>query len=195
MENLHHKLNRLRINLTTTTEKINSLVSEINKTIDEINGITYDKGISYPNPTNPNFMSIIGARTYFVSKEGIVINSRGNILTPSKDRGYLWVSVLGDNGLRLTKRVHRIVAEVFIPNPENKPLVNHINGVKDDNNVTNLEWATISENSFHTVHILNKRTKVKKFYNGKSINQLMEEEGLTYAGIYAKYFRRKRHGN
>jgi hypothetical protein len=73
----------------------------------------------------------------------------GQILKTSLDGcGYLSLKYSVCNQGK-TVRVHRLVAEAFIPNPENKPQVNHINGDKQDNRVCNLEWATNSENVRH----------------------------------------------
>ncbi len=62
--------------------------------------------------------------------------------------GYPHVSIC-HNGKRKSEKIHRIVAELFIPNPDKKPCVNHINGDKTDNRVENLEWVTYSENNLH----------------------------------------------
>lgn len=65
-----------------------------------------------------------------------------------KKSGYVNVTLTKNNSKR-TFRVHRLVAEAFIPNPNNKKQVNHINGDKKDNSVSNLEWSTPSENIRH----------------------------------------------
>jgi hypothetical protein len=88
---------------------------------------------------------------YSVSTEGEVKKDTTNyFLSQSIQQDYKFVSLL-INGQVKRMRVHRLVAMTFIPNPENKPYVNHINGDKGDNNVENLEWVTPSENTIHAV--------------------------------------------
>lgn len=66
----------------------------------------------------------------------------------SDKKGYLTVD-LYENSKRKTKRVHRLVAEAFIPNPYDKPEINHIDGDKHNNTMSNLEWVTKKENCRH----------------------------------------------
>lgn len=72
------------------------------------------------------------------------------IMKPGISRGYRCVN-LSSNNKSKTHRCCRIVAETFIPNKENKPQINHINGIKTDDKVENLEWVTNSENMIHAV--------------------------------------------
>ena len=88
---------------------------------------------------------------YSVSTEGIVRKDTTNyILTQSTQQDYKFVT-LNVNGKQKRMRVHRLVAEAFIENPDNKPYVNHLNGIRSDNNIVNLEWVTPSENTQHAV--------------------------------------------
>lgn len=90
---------------------------------------------------------------YQVSNFGSVKRvATGKILKCGKDGGgYLKVD-LCKNKVRSTKRIHRLVAHAFIPNPENKSQVNHIDENKTNNSVNNLEWMTAKENNNHGKH-------------------------------------------
>lgn len=78
----------------------------------------------------------------------------GRILTQYQTTSGYMAAVLSVKGVRINCLVHRLVADAFIPKVEGKPHVNHKNGIKSDNNDSNLEWATPSENQYHRSRVL-----------------------------------------
>lgn len=89
---------------------------------------------------------------YEVSSDGKVRRD-GNLLKPRLDRyGYEIVSLWVD-GICHTRKVHRLVAIAFIPNPLKLETVNHIDGIKSNNGASNLEWLSIGENHRHAFKI------------------------------------------
>lgn len=107
--------------------------------------------------------------------------------------GYLFVR-LYKNGKAKNCLVHRLVAQAFIPNSDKKPEVNHINGIKNDNNVNNLEWSTRSENEQHAYDSglceVSRKAKSKpvlcittgEIY--ESINEAARQTGASPANIW-----------
>lgn len=100
---------------------------------------------SYYATTDGNIFSY--DKKWIRSRGGIHIH-KGGKLELSRSRGYLRVN-LQVNKKQKHFLAHRIIAKTFIPNPENKPEVNHLDGNKDNNAYTNLEWATKKENMQH----------------------------------------------
>ena len=88
-------------------------------------------------------------------------NTSSNFLIPQVHKlWYLFVNT-HKNGKHKRMSVHRLVATTYIPNPDNKPQVNHKNSIKSDNRVENLEWVTVSENWYHAYQNWKKPTRCK----------------------------------
>lgn len=128
---------------------------------------------------------------YIVYEDGRIWMKRWNRFAKiTKDRtGYAVVKINGK-----LERVHRIVANCFIPNPYNKPDINHINGIKSDNSVNNLEWVTKSENINHSLSILgnnhgNNRIQViaTNIETGKKYEFISQKECGRVLGLCARH--------
>ena len=113
---------------------------------------------------------------YSIHKTGLILSMLTDQLvkTSVDSKGYLTVNLYKD-GKRKTKRVHILVAETFIPNPDNLPVVNHIDGNKQNPHVSNLEWTSYSENTLHA-HRTGLITKT-------SDKAVIRGDGRVYASI------------
>lgn len=104
---------------------------------------------------------------YSISENGDVRNDKTNyILTNSLQNGYYSVRLSVKPNVGKHFRINRLVAQAFVPNPENKAFVNHIDGNKLNNNKENLEWVSPSENSVHAYN-----TGLRKPNRTKSVTQ------------------------
>lgn len=103
---------------------------------------------------------------YYITDDGVVLCSNEEVKSSSVDtKGYHHIS-LSNNNQRKTYLIHRLVALHFIPNPNNLPQVNHIDGNKSNNNVNNLEWVTGSSNIIHSFN--NNLSSYRGERNGRS---------------------------
>ena len=118
---------------------------------------------------------------YLASTDGRIFSTRSEKVLKTINRlGYRKVN-LSVNGRRDEWPVHRLIAITFIPNPENKPTVNHINEDKSDNRVSNLEWATILEQNTHGTRI--KRAKENTNYSKRKIDYAKVASNHDYKRI------------
>lgn len=137
-----------------------------------------------------------------VKRKGCIFKSivKGGILISSKDKvGYQIISLeSASKGIKKTYKIHRLVADAFIENEQNNPFVNHINGIKTDNRVENLEWCTPKENSIHShKNGLVNTSKGENHYNSKLTEETVFQikygkfEGMSHPQI-ARLFGVKR---
>lgn len=117
----------------------------------------------------------------------ISVNER--IISPGYSKYGYNRATLSINNIKKTFSPHRLVAEHFIPNPENRPQVNHINGITNDNRQSNLHWCTQSENCIHAYkHLNRKNSKGMKGKLGK-LNKLSKKVfQFTIDGVLLNIF-------
>lgn len=129
------------------------------------------------------------ASNYEVSNTGFVRNKTTKYILKGRKtvNGYLQVSLkIDDENKFMNKYIHRLVAQFWLDNVDNKKEVNHIDGNKKNNNILNLEWVTAKENSNHRVNVLNKKiTDNKKVGMFNKQNQLIQIfNSVKQAGQY-----------
>lgn len=91
---------------------------------------------------------------YSVDSKGVVQNTvTGRVIKPHFTAGYPVVRIRDKAGKKTNYYVHRLVAQTYLPNPDNKPFVNHIDGDPSNCRVENLEWCTQKENIYHSKKI------------------------------------------
>lgn len=177
------------------------------------------------NPISESWKPVLGYEEYYeVSCEGNIRSREQKACAKTNWRNikirYLsskrpskgYRGVLLRNGIDKVKRrsVHRIVAQAFIPNPNNLPQINHLNGDKNDNRVENLEWCTASQNMFHcyktklrtpdvgvgekhpSARLSNEQIVEIRLMRGRNVNDVSSFFGVTNRHIHLIWARKTR---
>jgi len=125
-------------------------------------------------------------------KAGSFIVTKPKILKQKTGREYVSVNLYAEEK-PYTLEIHRIMAIAYYPNPENKPEVNHKNGIKRDNRLVNLEWNTRSENAkhMHDNGLIEKKTGENNHFSKLTEKEVLEIRALngvmTYSELAVKY--------
>ena len=132
---------------------------------------------------------------YSVTEDGRVFNNNRKCFISGyrSKKGYRFVTLKGADGKMRNLTIHRLVAQAYIPNPLCKAEVNHINGIKGDDRVENLEWVTHSENALHSFKLglstqsEEKRKMLSEKYKGEgnSSAKLTDEQVLQIREMYS----------
>lgn len=151
----------------------------------------------------------IRSKTHLINGHCNKVWKQGRILKQQKSKkGYMQAALMIAPKKRYNPGVHRLVALAFISNPENKPQVNHINGCKTNNTVSNLEWVNNSENQIHAVKnnlinpnygeshhnskLSNKDVLIirQKINDGESIKNLSKDYNISSSALCQIKFKR-----
>lgn len=137
---------------------------------------------------------------YRISSFGRIYSSRGKkngtyreIKQHNNSFGYMQVNLMDDNGVERKKYVHRLVASVFLPNPNKLSDVNHKDGDRSNNKASNLEWMSHKDNVHHSIAVLGhkrlgpKPKRIKNIITGEefeSVKDAASKCGVSASGIY-----------
>ena len=137
-------------------------------------------------------MDIQGFTDYLIFSDGSVWSKKGNRLRKPilDDNGYYEV-VLYSGGIRTHKKIHRLIAEHYIPNPYNRPFIHHINRIRTDNRIENLRWVTREETNQNQSLSKKNTSRHKGISHNKKYTGWRYQKMINRVAYFSKYFPNK----